>query len=125
REGEGDAEWESGIAVGGTLGSRGGGREHANEHGARKEDAEGRGDAEDGTRGGEHGLLIRSAAQSYFIPVSFTTVDQRCASLRMKAENSAGVLVAGNRPEASAFALMAGSARILATSACSLSTIAA
>src|SRR5262249_48816022 len=46
------------------------------------------------------------------------------ASLRMKAENSAGVLVAGNRPEASAFALMAGSAKIFATSACSLSTMA-
>src|SRR6266545_1125124 len=57
---------------------------------------------------------VRSA-QSYFIPVSFTTVDQRCASLRMKAENSAGVLVAGNRPEASAFALTAGSAKIFAT----------
>src|SRR2546430_15297862 len=67
---------------------------------------------------------VRSA-QSYFIPVSFTTVDQRCASLRMKAENSAGVLVAGNRPEASAFALMAGSAKIFATSPCSLSTMAA
>src|SRR2546429_1753318 len=67
---------------------------------------------------------VRSA-QSYFIPVSFTTVDQLCASLRMKAENSAGVLVAGNRPEASAFALMAGSAKIFATSPCSLSTMAA
>src|SRR5262249_35312342 len=42
----------------------------------------------------------------------------------MKAENSAGVLVAGNRPEASAFALIAGSAKIFATSACSLSTMA-
>src|SRR4029077_3126242 len=64
------------------------------------------------------------ADQSYFIPVSFTTTDQRCASLRMKAENSAGVLVAGNRPEASGFALMTGSARILATSACNLSMMA-
>src|SRR5437899_1699964 len=42
----------------------------------------------------------------------------------MKAENSAGVPVAGNRPEASAFALIAGSAKIFATSACSLSTMA-
>src|SRR5262249_7776415 len=42
----------------------------------------------------------------------------------MKAENSAGVLVAGNSPEASAFALIAGSAKIFATSACSLSTMA-
>src|SRR5204863_9573050 len=70
-------------------------------------------------------LQLCCALQSYFIPVSFTTTDQRCASLRMKAENSAGVLVAGNNPEASAFALMAGSARVLVTCACSLSMMAA
>jgi hypothetical protein len=43
----------------------------------------------------------------------------------MKAENSAGVLVAGYNPEASAFALIDGSANAFATSACSLSMIAA
>ena len=33
--------------------------------------------------------------QSYFMPLSATTFDQRSASVLMKAANSAGVLVAG------------------------------
>src|SRR4029453_4128188 len=62
--------------------------------------------------------------QSYLIPLSFTTADQRSASLRMKVENSAGVVGGGNSPGASALALRAGSANPLPTSACSLSTTA-
>ena len=61
--------------------------------------------------------------QSYLIPDSFTTGPHRSASLRMKVANSALVVVTGNNPAASAFALMVGSARIFATSRCSLSTM--
>src|SRR5262249_60737900 len=102
-----DADRASGIAdaVGGSLGSRVGDREHADEAcevGSRADSAVVSRQAEDEA----HDFLrLCCPLQSYFIPVSFTTADQRCASLRMKAENSAGVLVAGNRPEASAFAL--------------------
>src|SRR5262249_6062703 len=121
-----DADRAIGIAdaVRSSLGSRAGDREHADEAcetGTRADSAVVSSQAEDEA----HDVLRPCCAlQSYFIPVSFTTADQRCASLRMKAENSAGVLVAGNRPEASAFALTAGSAKIFATSACSLSTMA-
>src|SRR5688572_24894754 len=66
-----------------------------------------------------------SLGQSYFMPLSATTFDQRSASVLMKAANSAGVLVAGNSPAASALALMAGSASTFATCCCSLPTIAA
>ena len=38
---------------------------------------------------------FHAAAQSYFMPLSATTFDQRPASVLMKAANSAGVLVAG------------------------------
>src|SRR6516164_1729334 len=126
RERHDDADGSIGIAlaVGGPLGSRVGDREHADEAceaAPRADRAAASTQAEDEA----HDVLrLRRALQSYFIPVSFTTTDQRCASLRMKAENSAGVLVAGNRPEASAFAFVAGSARIFATSVCSLSTMA-
>src|SRR6516165_6880130 len=126
RERHDDADGSIGIAVavGGSLGSRGGNCEHADEAceaGTRADRAA----ASNPTEDEAHDVLRPCCAlQSYFIPVSFTTADQRCASLRMKAENSAGVLVAGNRPEASAFDLMPGSARIFATSACSLSTMA-
>src|SRR5260221_6696905 len=121
-----DADRSIGIAVAvrGSLGNRVGEREHADEAceaGTRADRGAASSQAEDEA----HDVLRHCCAlQSYFMPVSFTTADQRCASLRMKAENSAGVLVAGNRPDASAFALMAGSARIFATSACSLSTMA-
>src|SRR5215468_9421536 len=121
-----DAHRPIGIApaIRGSLGSRVGDREHADkayEARTRADRAAASSQAEDDA---QDGLQLCCALQSYFIPVSFTTADQRCASLRMKAENSAGVLVAGNRPEASAFALMVGSAKIFATSACSLSTMA-
>src|SRR5262249_31971441 len=121
-----DADGPIGIAlaVSGCLGNRVGDREHADqayEARTRADRAAASSQAEDEAH---DGLQLCCALQSYFIPVSFTTADQRCASLRMKAENSAGVLVAGNRPEASAFALIAGLARIFATSACSLSTMA-
>src|SRR5262249_45107431 len=120
-----DADRAIGIAdaVRSSLGSRARDREHADEAcetGTRADSAVSS-QAEDEA----HDVLrLCCPLQSYFIPVSFTTADQRCASLRMKAENSAGVLVAGNRPEASAFALIAGSAKPFATSACSLSTMA-
>src|SRR5262249_181442 len=121
-----DAHRPIGIApaVRGSLGSRVGDREHADkayEARTRADRAAASSQAEDDAH---DGLQLCCALQSYFIPVSFTTADHRCACLRMKAENSAGVLVAGNRPEASAFALMAGSAKIFATSPCSLSTMA-
>ena len=41
------------------------------------------------------GVSSHADGQSYFMPVSATTLDQRCASLRMNAANSSGVSVAG------------------------------
>ena len=53
--------------------------------------------------------------------LSLITFDQRAVSLRMKASNSAGVLLTGNSPAFCSRSCMAGSAKMRATSACSLS----
>ena len=54
--------------------------------------------------------------------LSLITFDQRAVSLRMKASNSAGVLLTGNSPAFCSRSSMVGSAKMRATSACSLST---